>query len=138
MKIYFAGSIRGGREDKDIYAEIISMLKKYGEVLSEHIGDKNLSSYGQTTMTDSEIYQKDINWIHEADVIVAEVTTTSLGVGYELGYAESLQKKIVVLYRPSEGKRLSAMIAGNNHMTCVNYSNVSELEEIFNKIFLSL
>ena len=29
-KIYFAGSIRGGRDDKDLYAEIIEKLNELG------------------------------------------------------------------------------------------------------------
>jgi hypothetical protein len=37
MKIYFAGSIRGGREDAALYLEIIEYLKTFGEVLTEHI-----------------------------------------------------------------------------------------------------
>ena len=135
MKIYFAGSIRGGREDKDLYAQIIDLLKKYGEVLTEHVGDKNLTSYGQTSMTDEEIYNKDTNWIREADIVIAEVTSISLGVGYEIGYAESLNKKIIVLYRPSEGKRLSAMIAGNKKVTTINYQNLFELISVFDNLF---
>lgn len=134
MKIYFAGSIRGGREDKDLYLEIITLLQSYGEVLTEHVGDKNLTSYGETKMTENEIYERDVNWIHEADIVVAEVTAVSLGVGYEIGYAESLNKKIVALYRPSEGKRLSAMINGDEKIHTINYQEISELPAIFDKI----
>lgn len=135
MKIYFAGSIRGGRDDQDIYLDIISLLKEHGEVLSEHIGNKDLTSYGQVTMTNQEIYTKDMNWVNEADIIIAEVTNPSLGVGYEIGFAESIQKKIIALYRPSEGKRLSAMIAGNKNIEVIEYNNVSELKDIFEKKF---
>lgn len=134
MKIYFAGSIRGGRGDREIYAEIITLLKKYGEVLTEHIGLATLSSYGQTEMTDAQIYTKDTNWIKDADVVIAEVTTSSLGVGYELGFAEANKKKVVVLYRPSEEKRLSAMVAGNSNTTVINYTDVSELPAVFDKL----
>ena len=42
MKIYFAGAIRGGRSDQNLYFEIINYLKKYGEVLTEHVGDKSI------------------------------------------------------------------------------------------------
>lgn len=131
MKIYFAGSIRGGRDDREIYGQIITLLKNYGQVLTEHIADAKISSYGQTNMTDIEIYTKDTNWIKEADIVVAEVTNPSLGVGYELGFAESLGKKIIALYRNSEDKRLSAMIAGNKNINCVEYKEVSDLLEIF-------
>jgi 2'-deoxynucleoside 5'-phosphate N-hydrolase len=42
MKIYFAGSIRGGRDDWSLYLEIIERLKEYGEILTEHIGSSEL------------------------------------------------------------------------------------------------
>jgi len=135
MKIYFAGSIRGGRDDRELYAEIISLLKKYGEVLTEHIGLATISSYGQTNMTDKEIYTKDTNWIKESDVVIAEVTTPSVGVGYELGFAEALGKKIIVLYRPAEGKRLSAMLAGDKNMSVVEYQDISEVEDFLRNYF---
>ncbi len=134
MKIYFAGSIRGGRDDRALYAEIITLLKQYGTVLTEHIGDDTLSSYGQTSMTDKEIYDKDTTWIDEADVVIAEVTTPSLGVGYEIGYAEGKNKKIILLYRQEEGKRLSAMVAGNEKTKCVYYKEVSELSGVFDSL----
>ena len=37
--------------------------------------------------------------------IVAEVTQPSLGVGYEIGRAVAMDKKILCLYRPQDGKR---------------------------------
>jgi len=131
MKIYFAGSIRGGRQDQDLYLEIINILKKYGEVLTEHVGNKELSSYGNTHMTDEEIYTQDTNWIREADIVIAEVTATSLGVGYEIAFAESLNKRIILLYREEENKRLSAMLKGNLKLEIITYSNVEELKNIF-------
>lgn len=135
MKIYFAGSIRGGREDVEIYADIIILLQKYGEVLTEHVADKNISSYGQTDMTEQGIYEKDVAMLHESDIVVAEITQVSIGVGYEIGYAESLGKKTICLYRPEGGKRTSAMMAGNPHVQLIEYKKVDELEEIFNKYF---
>lgn len=38
-------------------------------------------------------------------VVVAEVTQPSLGVGYELGRAVTMGKKIFCLFRPSSGRR---------------------------------
>lgn len=37
-------------------------------------------------------------------VVVAEVTQPSLGVGYELGRAVDMKKKILCLFRPSSGR----------------------------------
>ena len=43
MKIYFAGSIRGGRDDVKLYQQIINFISGYGEVLTEHVGNENLT-----------------------------------------------------------------------------------------------
>ena len=40
MKIYFAGSICGGRDDAALYRQIIVMLMEYGEVLTEPLGEE--------------------------------------------------------------------------------------------------
>ncbi|KAJ3047861.1 2'-deoxynucleoside 5'-phosphate N-hydrolase 1 [Quaeritorhiza haematococci] len=68
-----------------------------------------------------------MNWLSSADVVIAECTQPSLGVGYEIGIAEKLGKKICVLYRgPKEARKLSAMLSGNPHVTVVYYSDVEE------------
>ena len=48
IKIYFAGSICGGREKVYDYKEIINVLKEYGDVLTEHISDENISNTGNS------------------------------------------------------------------------------------------
>ena len=80
MKIYFAGSIRGGRDDQELYMRLIQELGKYGTVLTEHIGDKTLSALGES-VDEKFIFERDMQWVGEADVVVAEVSTPSLGVG---------------------------------------------------------
>lgn len=130
MKIYFAGSIRGGRDDKELYAGIIKLLSGYGTVLTEHVGSITLSGMGEAALSDSQIYERDMQWLHSADVIVAEVTTPSLGVGYELGQAEAAGKKMLCLYRPGPERRLSAMLSGNVRMRIKEYSSLSDIEEI--------
>lgn len=42
-------------------------------------------------------------------VIVAEVTQPSLGVGYELGRAVAMNKRILCLFRPSSGKGIKTL-----------------------------
>lgn len=127
VKIYFAGSIRGGRQDKDLYLQLIKYLEKYGAVLTEHIGDSNLTSSGEQ-LPSEKICARDVSWVKEADVIVAEVTTPSLGVGYELGLAESLHKKVLCLFRTGEDKTktVSAMIGGNSSFINKNYNTLDD------------
>ena len=130
MKIYFAGSIRGGTEDQDIYRSLIEKLQAFGQVLTEHVGSQSLIDQSEQNKSDSEIFQRDVGWIREADIIVAEVTMPSLGVGYELGFGESLGKPVICLYREKEGRRLSAMIAGNPRFQAQVYQNVDEAIEL--------
>jgi len=138
MKIYFAGSIRGGREDVKTYAEIISFLSKYGDVLTEHVADLNLVEKGEKNLSDQFTHGRDIDWLTQSDVIVAEVTTPSLGVGYEIRVAVELKKKILCLYRPQPGKRLSAMISGSEKVTIGNYQHIDEAIKIIEEFFKSL
>jgi nucleoside 2-deoxyribosyltransferase len=126
MRIYFAGSIRGGREDAALYQQIIEYLKTFGEVLTEHIGDPKLTDLGDDGPTDRFIHDRDLEWLQTADVLVAEVTTVSMGVGYEIGRAVESGKKVLCLFRPDSGKKLSAMITGCPDLELVNYSNLGE------------
>jgi 2'-deoxynucleoside 5'-phosphate N-hydrolase len=103
MNIYFAASIRGGRDDWASYLEIVKQLREHGNVLTEHVGDVELSTSGEDT-GDHEIHERDLGWLREADYLVAEVTTPSLGVGYEIGKATEWGKPVLCLYRSSEAR----------------------------------
>lgn len=129
MRIYFAGAIRGGREDKDLYLQIIELLRKYGEVLTEHVGDPALSSGGEQG-DNRFIHDRDLSWLRAADVIVAEVTTPSLGVGYEIGRAVEWGKPVLCLFRPGAGRPLSAMIAGGDRVAVQEYARAEELTRV--------
>jgi len=135
MKIYFAGSIRGGRDDWSTYLEIVRQLREYGQVLTEHVGDAELSASGEG-MTDRFIHDRDLSWLKESDYLVAEVTTPSLGVGYEIGKATEWGKPVLCLYRPAEGRSLSAMISGDDAVTLKQYQSPTELNEIFKELLL--
>ena len=128
MKIYFAGSIRAGRDDQELYHRIIQGLQRHGQVLTVHVGDPSLTQWGDDGPSDQDIYARDMAWLADADLIVAEVSTPSLGVGYELGRAESLGKPTLCLYREQDGRRLSAMVSGNPSMVVVRYQTVEEAE----------
>lgn len=130
MKIYFAGAIRGGRQDAALYYEIVQQLQKHGEVLTEHVGDTELGVLGQD-IGDQNIHDRDLDWLKQSDCLVAEVTTPSLGVGYEIGKATEWGKPVLCLYRPEEGRSLSAMISGCDAVSVREYQSPLELEEIF-------
>ena len=118
MNIYFAGSIRGGRNDALLYSFLISHLHRHGTVFTEHVGDPNVIAAGEA-LTTSYIHNRDISWLEQAQLVVAEVTTISMGVGYELGYVAHYNKTaaipvaVLCLYRPLVQTNLSAMVDGS-------------------------
>ena len=138
MKIYFAGSIRGGREDAQLYENIIAYLGEKGQVLTEHVGSLYLDSQGETPQNDEDIFNRDIEWLQSADIVVAEVTTPSLGVGYELGIAEKLDIPVLCLFRDLKGKKLSAMIRGNKKFICKQYKTLKQAKDCINSFIKNL
>lgn len=137
MKIYFAGAIRGGREDVALYLKMVELLKPYGAVLTEHVADEQLTSLGEAN-DDRAIHDRDLAWLKEADCLVAEVTTPSLGVGFEIGKATEWALRVLCLFRPSSGRALSALIAGSDRVTVREYQSAGEVAEIFEDFFLTL
>ncbi len=138
MKIYFAGSIRGGREDAALYLQIITYLQSFGEVLTEHIGDPELTELGDDGPTDRYIHDRDLEWLQSSDVIVAEVTSVSMGVGYEIGRAVESGKKILCLFRPNSGKNISAMIAGCKDLELKYYETLEEAKTVISEFLKPL
>lgn len=134
-KIYFAGSIRGGREYADIYAKIIGELENYGTVLTEHVGSSKVADL-EMNKSDEDIYNTDMNWLKQADFIVADVSVNSLGVGYEIGFASSINKNIICIYNTNSKTNLSAMISGNKSLKVVKYTNIDDLKTVFKNYFL--
>ncbi|KAF6731958.1 2'-deoxynucleoside 5'-phosphate N-hydrolase 1 [Oryzias melastigma] len=141
MKIYFCGSIRGGRDDVHVYRRLVHKLQSYGSVLTEHVSNAELSDTGESAaLEDRVIHDRDVAWLQESDVIVAEVTQPSLGVGYELGLAVDMKKTVLCLFRPSSGRTLSAMIRGavdGERFQVVDYCE-NELEKVLEEFFVNL
>ena len=129
-KVYFAGSIRGGREDAQLYKDTIDFINTKATVLTEQVGDMTRSIYEQERDADEKIYLQDTNWLKECDIVIAECTHPSLGVGYEMAYAEKLNKPTYIFYRSNE-TQLSAMLKGDRYFHIESYSSKQEL---FSKI----
>lgn len=131
-KIYFAGSIRGGRIDAALYQRIIEYMKKTCIVLTEHIGNPNLNLMEQG-LKDQDIYNQDTAWLLESDILIGECTCPSLGVGYELAYAESKGKPCHIFYDKSK-TQLSAMLTGNPYFQIHPYESEADIYPILDKI----
>lgn len=125
-KIYFSASVYGGRELLNDYKKLIKSLKEHGEVLTEELGDINLIKKEENIIP-KQIYETDVTKINNADIVFAELTIPSLGVGYELGYAEAHNKKIVGIYNQTIKEKITPMITGNSNITIIGYKNIDEI-----------
>jgi nucleoside 2-deoxyribosyltransferase len=111
MKIYFACSITGGREFEAVYQAIVRALTQdCHTVLTAHLAETGALAT-EAVMDSREVYLRDIAWIQECDVLIAEVSAPSHGVGYEIGYSLGCGKPVLALYQQS--RKLSKMISGN-------------------------
>lgn len=135
MKIYFCGSIRGGRHLASTYAQLIELLGSYGQVLTEHLGSDEEIESKDRKLSDKTIHDRDMQWIVEADLLVAEVTVPSLGVGYEIGRAIEMQKPVLCLFQESADYYLSAMISGSEGVSVYYYTNLDDVMEALDDFF---
>jgi len=128
MKIYFACSISGGRNDEKAYQYLVGVMVGMGiDIPTAHIAETGVEELDASEKPE-DIYDRDVSWIRESDVLVAEVSTPSHGVGYEIGYALDLEKPVLCLYR--KGVVVSKMITGNPHrlLTVLEYEDMEEAE----------
>ena len=131
MKIYFSGALRASTQGWDTYGQLIMHLKKYGKVLTSHFHHGAFSIGKKQEMSDEEIFELYIKLLKEADFVIQEVSTPSIGVGYETAKALELGKPVFCLYRSDTEKKLSTLISGNKAITLKSYNT---LEEAFREI----
>lgn len=132
-KIYFAGSIRGGRVDADLYRRIIEYIQRTDVVLTEHVGNSNLCLTEQGRERDARIYNQDTALLRESDLLIGECTCPSLGVGYELAFAESRGIPCHIFYDRTK-TQLSAMLTGNPYFHIHPYATEDEIYPLLDQI----
>ena len=128
MNIYISGSISGGRQKIQTYVRMKQIIESLGhKITSPQTCDPSITDSGEEKGLDSkQIFERDIRQITESDVMIAEVTIPSLGVGYEIATMIHQNKPILCLYDlDNPPKRLSAMVAGNTSplVTMKGYKN---------------
>lgn len=135
MKIYFSGSIKGGRTHESTFLEMVTYLENCGHhVLSIHVARTDL--WAEYALPAKETFERDMKWVEESDVVIAEVSTPSLGVGYEICHALQHSKPTLCFYK--SGTDLSLIILGNSHplIDVVEYHDFSAIKKVLDS-FLS-
>ncbi len=130
MQIYFACSLTGGREHEGFYGHIVQHLISKGcQVPTAHLADPGVMEL-EKVVDPVEVYERDVAWIRESDALIAEVSTPSHGVGYEIGYALALGKPVLCCHRREVA--VSKMILGNRdaNLRVRAYDDEAELFQV--------
>lgn len=129
MKVYFTCSARGTARLKENYQKIFDVISEQGHTHlddfseSEDVNKIYLGSHDQNL----KLYKKAMANIRAADIVVLEVSTHSLSMGYLLQQGLSQSKPVIALYF-QDNKPVFAAGIEDEKLQLVEY-NLSNLEE---------
>jgi nucleoside 2-deoxyribosyltransferase len=138
MNIYFACSITGGRQEQRVYQVIVDTMLRDGHVVpTAHLSGSDVMA-SEEIVDPLEVFTRDIEWIEGCQALIAEVSTPSHGVGFEISYALSKNKSVLCLHQ--QDKRVSKMLTGNNNpnIQIVSYQHPDQIPLILNDFLAKL
>ncbi len=131
MKIYFGFTVAGDRSSMVVARKIVALVEQMGhEVLTRHLVEDNALE-ADRLITPKEVYLRDMKWLEQCDLFMAEVSGSSFGVGFETGYLlGATTKKVILFYRRDVETKISLLITGITHSNCrlAPYSDLNEVE----------
>jgi hypothetical protein len=132
MKIYFGFTVAGDRSSIDTARKVVHQLEEMGhDVLTRHLVSDNAWE-ADRSISPQDVYRRDMAWLGQCELFIAEVSGSSFGLGFETGYLlGATSKKVVLLHRRDVEQRVSLLITGNTHPNCtlVPYATVQEVEQ---------
>jgi nucleoside 2-deoxyribosyltransferase len=133
MRIYLACTVRGDRGAVAGLRSLVASLEAAGHtILTKHLLDDNVEG-AESTLTERAVYERDIEWLEACDILIADASGSSFGVGFEVGYvlgrSDRTDQRVVLLYRADRRDQISRLIVGNAHPRCrvLSYEDGSEL-----------
>jgi nucleoside 2-deoxyribosyltransferase len=131
MKIYFGFTVAGDRSAIDTARKVVQLLEQLGhEVLTRHLVDDNAWE-SDRSISARDVYRRDMAWLEQCELFIAEVSGSSFGLGFETGFLlGATNKRVVLLYRREVEQRISLLISGNAHENCtlVPYATFEDVE----------
>ena len=134
MTIYLACTVRGDRGGVAAGRAICDRLQRAGhDVLTTHLLADNVDA-AEAALTERDVYERDLRWLTSCDVLVAEASGSSYGVGFEVGYvlgrARHTGQQIVLLYNTERRHAISRLITGNCDVVCCTTFGYSSIEAL--------
>ncbi len=141
MTVYLACTVRGDRGGVLAGRAICARLQSLGhEVLTTHLLADDVEA-AESRLTAADVYRRDLEWLTQCDVLVAEASGSSYGVGFEVGYvlgrAAASGQRVVLLYDAARRDKVSRLIAGNCDPACTTfeYTSIDELTAFIDRTF---
>ena len=125
MQIYLACTVRGDRSAIHITRLLADLLEQLGHtVLTRHLLLDDVDAR-EAQLNEREVFERDLRWLETADLLIAEASGSSYGVGFEVGYvvgrAAQTAQRVLLLYDAARRPLVSRLIAGNTHPACTTY-----------------
>jgi 2'-deoxynucleoside 5'-phosphate N-hydrolase len=134
VNIYLACTVRGDRAAVDALRGVADLLEREGHtVLTRHLLADDVET-AESVLTERDVFERDMQWLNAADLIIADASGSSFGVGFEVGYvlgrAEQTGQRVLLLYNAARHGRVSRLISGNVHPHCTTYAyeNAADLQ----------
>jgi 2'-deoxynucleoside 5'-phosphate N-hydrolase len=131
MKIYFGFTVAGDRSTVETARRIVQLLEELGhEVLTRHLVSESAWA-ADRLISPQDVYRRDMRWLQQCDLFLAEVSGSSFGLGFEAGYLlGATEKQVILFFRQEMKEKISLLITGNMHSNCtlVPYTSASEAE----------
>ena len=122
MQIYLACTVRGDRGAVAGLRSLVAALEDAGHtILTKHLLDDNVEG-AESALTERAVYERDIAWLEACDILIADASGSSFGVGFEVGYvlgrSDRTDQRVILLYRADRRDQISRLIVGNAHPRC--------------------
>jgi 2'-deoxynucleoside 5'-phosphate N-hydrolase len=138
MNVYFGFTVAGDRSAIDTARKVVRLLEQLGhKVLTRHLVEENAWE-ADRRISGQQVYCRDMAWLEQCDLFIAEVSGSSFGLGFEAGYLlGATNKRVILLYQRELEQRVSLLISGNSHGNCtiVPYATVEEVEKFITENF---
>jgi nucleoside 2-deoxyribosyltransferase len=126
MNIYLACTVRGDRCGLTGARALADLFERSGHtVLTRHLLDDGVDA-AESALTERDVFERDMRWLNSADLLIAEASGSSYGVGFEVGYvlgrAAQTGQRVVLAYDAARASQVSRLIAGNTHPACTTYA----------------
>jgi nucleoside 2-deoxyribosyltransferase len=108
-------------------------LQQHGhDVLTTHLLADDVDR-AEAALTEQQVYRRDLDWLSQCDMLVAEASGSSYGVGFEVGFlvgrARETKQRVLLVYDVTRRHAVSRLIIGNCDDACTTfaYSSIDEL-----------